>query len=313
MLLVQEKSHNLKDWSAAHTVGSAHAVTRSPGASPQVKHVDPSAGMDAPLSYGNDALPPVELGVGETREEFDIKAGAKLFRRYILHGSECVSWTCSVLDGYTIDLCAKVSVHRGSSKVMLGGRPLNLVGVHSSRVVSEKERGISPSGYLDLGSEHKGCVDIGGPDGSAVLSLEIDNSFSFFTAKNLRLRITKTLQGQELKPQSRSTALEQQEQAVIAPTAAMNSSKGSAAGSPLRSDETPFGAICAPVGSTVEDPLCRLRCLLAEALGLCPSDAPSLREHLRAAQTHVSEHATNAEREHAPASEMGSPASWALE
>lgn len=304
MLLVQEKGRDESQKAVAHTVGSPHLVP----VSPQVPTVMPPVADGS--AYGNDALPPVELGVGETREEFSIKARAKLSRRYILQGNECLTWVCSVFDGYTIDLSAKVSVQRGSSKVMLGGRPLNLVGVDSSRVVSEKERGGSPSGYLDLGGEHKGCVDLDGPDGSAVLTIEMDNSFSYFTGKSLRLRITKTLQGQDLKPQARSFAslapvAAKLVAATVPATTASSKASPTESASPTRGESpSVLGGSCASAAGQgfasieEEDPLVRLRSHVVEALRLCPSDAPALREHLRAAQVHVSEYSARSQHQH---------------
>eukprot|EP00927_Polykrikos_kofoidii_P007085 TRINITY_DN12893_c0_g1_i1.p1 TRINITY_DN12893_c0_g1~~TRINITY_DN12893_c0_g1_i1.p1 ORF type:complete len:332 (-),score=59.56 TRINITY_DN12893_c0_g1_i1:113-1051(-) len=131
-----------------------------------------------------------DLEAGSARvETLSLFAGGQTTRQYQLDDGDKISWECFVADGYTIDFGAKVSVNQTRSEVALEGRRLNLVGVDKNRVVAEVERNATFHGCLDLKGEHAGCVPHGA---SAVLVLTIDNSFSFFTGKDVWLRVTKT-------------------------------------------------------------------------------------------------------------------------
>lgn len=169
------------------------AGPKTPISSPQIRKANPSDSNIPNGAWGSDTLPPVELEVGDITEELHLPAGRDSMRRYFLQGEDCISWTCEVAHGYTVDFIAKVSVHRGRSEVSLGGRRLNLVGVDSTRVVMEPTRGTSVSGCLDLAGEHKGCLGaLDAPGSAAVLTLVVDNTFSYFTGKDVRLLVTKT-------------------------------------------------------------------------------------------------------------------------
>eukprot|EP00929_Paragymnodinium_shiwhaense_P006683 TRINITY_DN11062_c0_g1_i1.p1 TRINITY_DN11062_c0_g1~~TRINITY_DN11062_c0_g1_i1.p1 ORF type:complete len:257 (-),score=43.00 TRINITY_DN11062_c0_g1_i1:1263-2033(-) len=220
MLIVQEEGRGQH---GTCTVGAGPAASsRSPGPVPR----GPSGEMVKPSPKNGDARPigslasasassasaaaskaieeqpaeslPMELEAGAARTEtIHLAAGEKTARRYILDGCERLTWECFVADGYTVDVGAKVSVPRGRSEVSLSGRRLNLVDT-CSRVVSERERHSKFHGCLDLGGEHAGCLPAPGErkDGEAhagaVLTLNIDNSFSFFTSKDVWLRVTKS-------------------------------------------------------------------------------------------------------------------------
>ncbi|CAE8728513.1 unnamed protein product, partial [Polarella glacialis] len=112
---------------------------RSPQQAPRIpRQASPSSGSEAQgRSWGSAAPPPVDLEVGEVLETLQVEAGAKCAQRYVLQGNEYVSWVCSVKDGYTIDFSVKVCCRRPRSEVQCVGRPLRLVGVDGSRVVSD--------------------------------------------------------------------------------------------------------------------------------------------------------------------------------
>lgn len=67
-------------------------------------------------------------------------------------------------------------------------KPLKLLGVDRSRVVTEKGRGTAFQGYLDLSGEHAECLSslsnvATDEEPVGILALEVDNAFSFFTEK----------------------------------------------------------------------------------------------------------------------------------
>lgn len=227
---------------------------------------------------------------------------------YLLRGGECITWECSVADGYTVDLCAKVSVHRGRSEVTCVGKRVNLIGVDSSRVVCERERAAGFQGCLDLAGEHAGCLSGvgcsgGSSDRAAVLVLEIDNGFSYFTSKDVMLRVSKRrpVEGAVAGPGGEGAP-----PAVEALTA--QDAPRCGGGLPRPNGWHPPTAAASPAGRAAgalggEEDLEegarveRLQALLAEALRLCPHSvglpAPLhlAREHLRAAQAALGRHA----------------------
>ena len=72
------------------------------------------------------------------------------------------------------------------SQVQCVNKPLKLVGVDRSRLVTEKARGTAFQGYLDLSGEHAECLSTcnsATEEPVAILVLEMDNVFSFFMEK----------------------------------------------------------------------------------------------------------------------------------
>uniref|UniRef100_A0A7S2FH84 Uncharacterized protein n=1 Tax=Alexandrium andersonii TaxID=327968 RepID=A0A7S2FH84_9DINO len=124
-------------------------------------------------------LRPLVLSDGERPVEcFQLFAGATSARRYLLEGYERVSWECRVLDDYDVIF---------SSRFCCSGLQSD---TERSREITERERAGEFSGYLDLSKEHVEWMgDVG--SGTAVLSLEFDNTYSFFTSKRVELRLTK--------------------------------------------------------------------------------------------------------------------------
>merc|ERR1719362_1394564 len=144
------------------------------------------------LAWGHDAPPPVDLEAGnDAVETLKLQAGHRSVKRFPLGPTDRITWNCTVAGGHTIDFCAKVAVHGGRSAVRCDGKRVQLVGVDSSRMVSERERANEIRGFLDLNGEHAGCVPCTKPggelEGTAVLVLEMDNSFSYFTSKDVCL------------------------------------------------------------------------------------------------------------------------------
>lgn len=153
---------------------------------------------------------PSTLPDGETvHDVIKVDASARTARRYFVDGYERVSWRVSVEGSYTIDLSVKVACAPLRSEVRCQGAKVGLIGVHRSRVVFERERGVDFNGFLDLGGEHIGCLgDLGAAfsGGAAspssircsdaavsqpVLTIEFDNFFSYFRDKTIHLELFK--------------------------------------------------------------------------------------------------------------------------
>lgn len=116
---------------------------------------------------------------------------ATYVRRYFLEGYERIAWSCRVLDDFDVGFSTRVSC-AGLQR-----------GVDRSREVTERERGCEFSGFLDLGKEHQSWLsELGAASGlsaasggvrecSPMLTLEFDNSYSYFTAKKVELCLCK--------------------------------------------------------------------------------------------------------------------------
>lgn len=274
---------------AAVATGTASSPSRRPTRSPKLARSSSnhSAAREGQvgLAWGNDAPPPVELEAGdEAVESLKLQAGHRSVKRFPLGPTDRITWDCTVASGHTIDFCAKVSVHGGRSAVRCEGKRVQLVGVDSSRMVSERERANEFHGVLDLNGEHAGCVPCikpsGEMEGNAVLVLEMDNSFSYFTSKDVTLRVSK-------KGSSRVNG------GHDAQAQAAEESLGAFAltdDGPEEEDEE-------------EARIRRLRALITEALRLCPAGTGlpaslgAVREHLRAANTALGRHAVKQEED----------------
>lgn len=247
------------------------------------------------------------MEAGESKESFRVFAGVQAMRRYLLDGDECVTWDCFVADGYTIDFVAKVSSERAKSEVQCVGRKLNLVGVDSSRVLCENQRRSAFRGHLDLGGEHAECMTSG--SAGLVLTLELDNRFSYFAAKDIELRIVKMVPVGSRKvtgdPEDKVPMADSPpaQAAVASPiNGSPREAGGQAEASPPRlSGCYRFAQYASEVGDLAGgggtggsggegDRSSRLRVLVAEAVRLCPPDAAALRGHLRAAQACLAEY-----------------------
>mmetsp|Transcript_35285 Transcript_35285/g.82369 ORF Transcript_35285/g.82369 Transcript_35285/m.82369 type:complete len:490 (+) Transcript_35285:99-1568(+) len=175
---------------------TASAVT--PGS---VKSASEASATDG-TSSGSNAQPILELPEGDAPvETLVLGAAASYKRRYWLEGFERISWEIQVLDGY--DLCF-------TSRLVAAGMQS---GPERSKEVTERERASSFSGFIDVGMEHAGMLqELGGAakDSSkrsgAVLVLDFDNTYSFFTKKNVQVKLTK-LPGCEPKPRILKEAL----------------------------------------------------------------------------------------------------------
>ena len=121
-------------------------------------------------------------------------AGSKAVQQFVLRASDYVSWICTEDQGYTFDFCVKISAKQPHSQVRCVNQRLKLVGVDRSRLVSEKSRGKAFQGYLDLAGEHAGCLSqVETEDPVALLQVEVDNSFSFFTEKSITLQVSRRM------------------------------------------------------------------------------------------------------------------------
>lgn len=154
--------------------------------------------MDVSSAGGGDAdggsavVRPVSLVEGDAPLETLTVAAASVWQRaYLLEGGERVSWELRVLEDYDAIF---------SSRVSCSGLQQ---GADRSREVTERERGGEFQGFLDLGKEHSdwlqalGAAPGGSPSAAAsggaaaVLVLELDNYYSYFTGKKVELRISK--------------------------------------------------------------------------------------------------------------------------
>lgn len=269
MLLISEEE---KGSTSASAVGGGAAAMKSPKqsnislSSPVPKSVMPAVPEEAPL--------PERLLGGDTRESFRVEAGLHRVFRYAIEAGDRIEWDCFVADGLTIDLIVKVACTRGRSGVDVGGRRVRLVGVDRSRVVSERDRRTAFRGRLDLSGEHADCF--GGPlcssDGSALtLTVEFDNSFSYFACKAVDLRLTATKRA----PFGLGLLAEKAPEPAPAPRAPQVSlcERADLAAGTGGADDDDTG-----------DEISRLRKALAEATRHCPADATMVQGHLRAAQ-----------------------------
>eukprot|EP00931_Biecheleriopsis_adriatica_P089210 TRINITY_DN63379_c0_g1_i1.p1 TRINITY_DN63379_c0_g1~~TRINITY_DN63379_c0_g1_i1.p1 ORF type:complete len:341 (+),score=72.65 TRINITY_DN63379_c0_g1_i1:99-1121(+) len=284
-------------------------------------------------SWGSNAPPPVELEAGEVfREIIKLDAGAKSAQQYVLQSDEYVSWECVVSDGYTVDFSVKVCAKRATSEVQCVGRPLKLIGVNNSRVVSEVRRGASFHGYLDLAGEHAECCS---SNAATVLVVEIDNGFSYFRQKEVVLRVSKrgssSKSGAECdeskvldESSEPAAAAEETPDLPLAPQESseepepngMCDSVHTSAETPPPASSPPSSEVPSPkstppprvsflqrgsAGSSsclAEDArLSRLRSLLKEAVRLCPQDASAARDHLLQAQARIEEYAEEVREE----------------
>jgi len=307
MLLVSaEKRGSVSRPVGGGSAASAEGSTRSPQQQhplPRPTAQDPSTSSSG-RSWGSSAPPPIDLDAGqEHSESLVVQAGAKASQRYVVRSRDHISWVCKVKDGYTVDLVVKVCVSSPKSEVNLQGRPLKLVGVDKSRLLSERERGTTFHGCLDLAGEHADCL-VSAPDCDdqaplAVLVVEIDNTFSYFTGKDVLLQVVRKAHA---APVVRVLA---DSPAVVAPAepAAACGPVETAAASPASTEvvsvpEDPFSRTlgqsspCPSSASLLQDDvrLTRLRTLLKEAMRLCPPDC-SAREHLAAAQAKLEDYA----------------------
>ena len=257
-------------------------VSRAVGGGPAADTSTSSAAIDVPAG---------EL----VRDNFQLEAGAKITRQVVLRAGEYVSWVCSVQDAYTVDFVVKLSSRR-PQEVRCVDRPLRLVGVDKCRVVQERERGTVFQGYLDLVSEHAECVkqsDVSGP--VATLHLEVDNGFSFFTAKEVMLQVSKQTvrdSGQadgvmhpKEDPETRDSEPEE-------PAAARPASSPVSVSSALVSSAQSRPSVLTQCSGDFR--LGRLQALLRDAIRLCPADAMAAQEHLLAAQARLEEYAQQA-------------------
>ena len=184
---------------------------------------------------------------------------------------------------------------RRPQEVRCVDRPLRLLGVDKGRMVKDRERGSVFQGYLDLFGEHADCVKQSDTcEPVATLYFEMDNSFSFFTAKDIVLQVSK----QTL----RTTQTHQTPDASV-PAPVPTSSEDSM--EPVQKEPTASAASAS--ASTSQSRPCslltqrsgdlrfgRLQTLLKDAIRLCPADASAALEHLLAAQARLQEYAQQA-------------------
>lgn len=126
------------------------------------------------------------LAPGTTTASFEVLAGVKVSRKYLLDGDESFTWELSVADKLTIDFKVTITCAQAKRNVEVCGRKANLIGVDKCRIVEERSRASTFLGCLN-------CKDLGIgqiPAGSFV-TLEFDNTFSYFRSKRIMLRLVK--------------------------------------------------------------------------------------------------------------------------
>eukprot|EP00438_Fugacium_kawagutii_P001707 Skav202849 [mRNA] locus=scaffold2311:84312:87391:+ [translate_table: standard] len=174
------------------------------------------------------------------------------------------------------------------SQVQCVNKPLKLLGVDRSRVVTEKGRGTAFQGYLDLAGEHAECLSHVATDEEPVgiLALEVDNAFSFFTEKAVTLQVSKRAKA--------SPATKRESTGRSFSMGRLTDASGrlaDAEGSPSTSDSASF--LIGSRSGSLDHRVTRLRGLLREAVRLCPDEGA--REHLLAAQAQIEEYAQHME------------------
>ena len=236
--------------------------------------------------------------VSQVRDTLELEAGAKATRQVLLRKGEHISWVCTVQSSLTVDFMVKLSSRR-PQEVRCVDRPLRLLGVDKCRMVKDRERGSVFQGYLDLFGEHADCVKQSDTcEPVATLYFEMDNSFSFFTAKDIVLQVSKqTLRATQTHPTH--------------PTPDASNASVPGLPGPVSSDESMEPAQNEPAASTAsassQSRPCslltqrsgdlrfgRLQALLKDAIRLCPTDASAALEHLLAAQARLQEYAQQA-------------------
>mmetsp|Transcript_91175 Transcript_91175/g.292695 ORF Transcript_91175/g.292695 Transcript_91175/m.292695 type:complete len:342 (-) Transcript_91175:130-1155(-) len=138
---------------------------------------------------------PIRLAEGKSPTEVLTILPASVWkRRYLLDGCERIEWDLKVLDSHDIVFTSKVSC------------PGLQQGVDRSEEITERERSEEFAGFVDLGKDHDGMLKslgvastvIPSPSSSsssvckAVLELELDNYYSYFTPKRVELCISKS-------------------------------------------------------------------------------------------------------------------------
>ena len=228
--------------------------------------------------------------VSEVRDTLQLEAGAKATRQVLLRKGEHVSWVCTVESSLTLDFMVKLSSRR-PQEVRCADRPVRLLGVDKCRMVKDRERGSVFQGYLDLFGEHADCVKQSDTcEPVATLYFEMDNGFSFFTAKDIVLQVSK----QTL----RTTQTHQTDASVPVPGPASSEdsmepvqSEPAASASASTSQSRPCSLLTQRSGDLRFG---RLQTLLKDAIRLCPADASAALEHLLAAQARLQEYAQQA-------------------
>ncbi|CAE7942312.1 unnamed protein product, partial [Symbiodinium necroappetens] len=233
----------------------------------------------------------IDLPAGElVRDTMQLEAGAKATRQVLLRKGEHVSWVCTVESSLTLDFMVKLSSRR-PQEVRCADRPVRLLGVDKCRMVKDRERGSVFQGYLDLFGEHADCVKQSDTcEPVATLYFEMDNGFSFFTAKDIVLQVSK----QTL----RTTQAHQTDASVPVPGPASSEdsmepvqSEPAASASASTSQSRPCSLLTQRSGDLRFG---RLQTLLKDAIRLCPADASAALEHLLAAQARLQEYAQQA-------------------
>ena len=195
---------------------------------------------------------------------------------------------CTVQDGYTVDFVVKLSSRR-PQEVRCVDRPLRLVGVDKCRMVQDRERGAVFQGYLDLVGDHAECVkqDDSGP--VATLHFEVDNGFSFFTAKEVMLQVSKQRVRDSVTsappPEVAPTDARAKKEKPFDPS---SSSAPTIASVPVVAQSRPSSLLAQRSGDLRFG---RLQALLRDAIRLCPAEAEAAQEHLLAAQARLQEYA----------------------
>lgn len=250
-----------------------------------------------PAAEASPQHAPFELPPGEAiTNNIKLTAGSKATQQFLLHASDYVSWICTEDFGYTIDFSVKLWARHPHSQVQCVNKPLKLVGVDRSRLVTEKARGTAFQGYLDLSGEHAECLSTcnsATEEPVAILVLEMDNVFSFFMEKAVTVQVSKRARpqgtqsshGRSLSMGRLTDASGRLADVEASPSARSDATSGLAgSGSNLARERAISQSF------RVEDHrVARLRGLLREALRLCPDDGA--REHLLAAQAQIEEYA----------------------
>lgn len=254
-----------------------------------------------PAAEASPQHAPFELPPGEAiTNNIKLTAGSKTTQQFLLHASDYVSWICTEDFGYTIDFSVKLWARHPHSQVQCVNKPLKLVGVDRSRLVTEKARGTAFQGYLDLSGEHAECLSAcnsATEEPVAILVLEMDNVFSFFMEKAVTVQVSKRAKAQATQSSHRSLSMGRLTDASgrladveASPSARSDATSGLAGSRGSRGSGSNLERRAISQSFRVEDHrVARLRGLLREALRLCPDDGA--REHLLAAQAQIEEYA----------------------